>query len=76
MNKLLLCALLLVLTGCETMPQGRPNIPESLLQECPQLYELEGMTGEALLNNITKNASVYHACKEGKKMLIDAVKAK
>ena len=75
LNKIILCVLLL-LAGCKTAPIGNANISESLLQECPQLYKLEGMSGKALSENIDKNAGLYHACKDSKKALIDAVRTK
>ena len=72
MNKALLFCMLL-LTGCAT---GKVDVPASLMQKCPELFKLEGMSGEHLIKNITLNAKVYHDCADGKAALIEAVKTK
>lgn len=75
MGKLLL-AFALLLGGCQTVPEAKGvKVPASLMQECTELVLLEGVTGGDLLKNITANAAIYHDCRLGKKMLIEAVKA-
>lgn len=66
-----------ILTGCaSTLPASKVQIPVALLQKCPQLYKLEGTTGEDLLRNITANAALYHSCSDSKTALIEAVQTK
>lgn len=70
------CIVVLSLYGCGTQPRANVDLPPSLLQECPDLNKLGGTTGEDLLKNITDNSALYHACKESKHALIEAVKPK
>ena len=58
--------LLLLMVGCSTtvpITSKFPDVPERLLQKCPQLEKLEN---EAKLSNITKtvtnNYTTYYEC--------------
>lgn len=77
LNKVVIVALLITLTGCAT-DKAIPNaeIPANLLVKCEPLEQLAGMTGKDLLTNITSNAAIYHRCDDNHNALIDAVKPK
>lgn len=57
--------LALVITGCTTVPVARkfPEVPESIIQKCP---ELEQLKNDAKLSDvavsITNNYTLYHQC--------------
>lgn len=58
--------IILVLTGCSTTVPVKPKfpeVPERLMQKCPQLEKLEG---EAKLSDISKtvtnNYTTYYEC--------------
>lgn len=67
----------LMLTACESLTKHSPAtapVPASLLQPCPPLTPLEGMTGEIMLKKIIEVSHLYYDCADGKEKLIDAVK--
>jgi hypothetical protein len=74
--KLMLALILAALVGCESLPKANVDIPSSLLQECGELYLVEGKTGKPLTIMTIKNAKVFHECKDMHSKLIQAVKPK
>lgn len=67
----------LMLTGCGSLTkrsQEKAPIPASLMQPCPDLTSVSGVTGEVMFNKLMEFAFLYHDCKDGKQKLIDAVK--
>ena len=76
MNKLMICALLM-LTGCATtLPQPSATLPASITQKCLPLNKLEGTSGADLLRNIVSTAEIYYECRDMHDKLIQAVKPK
>lgn len=48
-------------------------IPASLLQPCPQLLPLKGMTGADLTRKLVEVGAAYYDCADSKGKLIQAV---
>jgi regulator of sigma D len=63
--KYLACFLLVLVTGCSSVPIAPkfPEVPERILQKCPQL---EKLSEESKLSDITKtvtnNYTTYYEC--------------
>ena len=85
MKRIMIAALALALAACVTTPttqdlpapiETKPKIDQSLLQECPALGELvENPKPSDVISQHGTDVKMYSDCRDGKKKLIDAVKA-
>jgi len=73
-----LVALIAALSGCASpmkpFPAPSPPVPAALLQPCPPLPLLEGMTGADVLQEFIAIGRMYNDCADSKSALIGAVK--
>jgi len=63
--KYLACFLLVLLVGCSSVPVAPkfPEVPEKILQTCPQLEKLkEEPKLSEVAKNITNNYTTYYEC--------------
>jgi hypothetical protein len=63
--KYLACFLLVLVTGCSSVPIAPkfPEVPERILQKCPQLEKLkEEPKLSEVAKNITNNYTTYYEC--------------
>ena len=63
--KYLACFLLVLVTGCSSVPVAPkfPEVPERILQKCPQLEKLkEEPKLSEVAKNITNNYTTYYEC--------------
>jgi len=63
--KYLACFLLLLVTGCSSVPVAPkfPEVPERILQKCPQLEKLsEDSKLSDIAKTVTNNYTTYYEC--------------
>ena len=85
MTRIMLAALTLALSACVTTPttmdlpapvETKPKIDQRLLEECPPLGTLiDNPRPSDVLKQHGADTKMYSDCRDGKKKLIDAVKA-
>ena len=63
--KYLACFLLILVTGCSSVPVAPkfPEVPERILQKCPQLEKLsEDSKLSDIAKTVTNNYTTYYEC--------------
>ena len=63
--KFLACFLLVLVTGCSSVPVAPkfPEVPERILQKCPQLEKLsEESKLSDIAKTVTNNYTTYYEC--------------
>jgi hypothetical protein len=63
--KYLACFLLILVTGCSSVPVAPkfPEVPERILQKCPQLEKLsEESKLSDIAKTVTNNYTTYYEC--------------
>lgn len=76
---LCMCATVLIVTGCATsttplLVDASPKVPVSLLQPCPPLVPLEGISGADVLRKLVEVGQMYNDCVDSMGSLIEAVR--